>query len=97
LELNREEAIVTPDHRGGGNIGPRRDVAWLAECNIGLMARIDKDSGGVLGCQVVEKVGCHVEVDGVPAGRGGGDPRVDGSRRFPPASWRLSRVLAPWR
>ena len=91
LKFEGKQTVVSPYDRFSRNVGPRHDIARLAERNVCFVTRIGEDGGSVLSAEVVEKVRLYVELGVVSAGLGGCDPSDDGPASRPPLPRGLSR------
>ena len=74
MKFDGKEAVVSPDDRRSGNVGPSLDVASLTEGNVDFIPRVGQYRSGLFGREVVEKIRLKVEICVVSAGLSGSDP-----------------------
>jgi len=90
LKFDGKEAVVSPDDRRSGNVGPSLDIAPLSEGNVDFIPRIGQYRSSLLRREVVEKVRLKVEIGVVSASLSSSDPSVDRTGGRPPLPGRLS-------
>jgi len=90
LKFDGKEAVVSPNDRRRGNVGPSFDVAWLSEGDVGFIPRVGEYRGSLLSREVVEEIRLKVEIGVVSASLSAGGPSVDRIGGRPPLSGRFS-------
>jgi hypothetical protein len=90
LKPDWKQAVVSPNDRRGGHVGPCPDIARLTECDVCLVPRIGKNRGGIVRREVMEEVRLEIELGVVSHGVCGIGASGDRTGGLPPLSRRLS-------
>ena len=77
MKSDRKEAVVSPDDRRSGNVGPSLDIALLSESDVDFIPRVGQYRSSLRWREVVEKIRLEVEFGVVSASLSGSDPGVD--------------------